>query len=143
MKNRTDCWYEETGVSSTVFYYPRKDNAPIVGCGIAECHPDDKEFMSERTGGAISEYRAMIDLCKKIIQDELKPGLAALKHLKGTMAISKNYNPNSYEAKRLDKEIKNIQKEIEDTKEMIQITSIDLTNYINLKKHLKEQAKNK
>lgn len=139
MKNKAEFWYEETGISSTSLFYPRKNNAPIIGCGIAQCHPDDEDVKSWRTGSVIADYRAEIELCKKIIQDELKPGLAALTHLKGTMTISKKYNPDSYEAKRLNKEIKNLQKEIEETEKMKEALEKDLTTYITLK----EEAKNK
>ena len=139
MKNKAEFWYEDDGIYSISLFYPRKNNSPIIGCGIAQCHPDDEDVKSWRTGSVIADYRAEIELCKKIIQDELKPGLAALTHLKGTMAISKKYNPDSYEAKRLNKEIKNLQKEIEETEKMKEALEKDLTTYITLK----EEAKNK
>ena len=133
MKNRTDFWNEKAGMSGTTLIYNRKDNSPIVGFGVAQCHPDDEDVKSERTGGVISEYKAEISLLKRIIANELKPELAGLLHLQGTMAISKKYNPNSYEAKRLTKEIKNLKREIADTKNMIEVISKDLREYITLK----------
>ena len=54
--------------------------------------------------------RAQINILQNYKNRELRPGLKALVHLKGTMQISTRYNPNSYEAKRLDKEIKNKEK---------------------------------
>ena len=75
--------------------------------------------------------RASIDILKQIKKYEVKPGLAALRHLYGTMKESKHYNPDSYEARRLMKEIKNYEKEVASINEQIDVTKQYLKDYIN------------
>lgn len=131
MKNRKDFWYELTGEASTRIYYNGCADLHLIGIGIAKCHPDDKEHKSEITGTSIAEMRAAIDICQQIKKYEVKPGLAALKHLYGTMKESKKFNPESYEAKRLMKEIKNYENEINDINTQIKVIKQNLQDYIN------------
>ena len=86
----------------------------LQGFGIAQCADEDRDVISEKTGMQIAEYRAQINLLQNYKNRELWPGLKALEHLKGTMENSKKFNPKSYEAKRLDKEIKHYKEGIED-----------------------------
>ena len=131
MKNRKDSWYEPTGQASTAMYYNGCADLHLIGIGTAKCHPDDEEHKSEITGTSIAEMRAAIDICQKIKKYEVKPGLAALKHLYGTMKESKKFNPESYEAKRLMKEIKNYENEINDINAQIKVIKQNLQDYIN------------
>ena len=133
MKQIIDNWDEEHGVARCVLNYTTSSGITLQGIGIAECHPDDYPFMSALTGGIIAEYRAEIDLLKKINNYELKPGIAALKHVYCTMSHSKRYNGKSYEAIRLKRELAHMLDELEENKIAIQ----DLTN--NLKKYIKDK----
>ena len=54
----------------------------------------------------------------------------SLNHLLSTMIHSDKYNPNSYESKRLNKEIQNIQKEIDYLNELIQEEKESLRQYL-------------
>ena len=93
-------------------------------------------MMSERTGKHIAETRAQIDLLQNYKNIELRPELKAYKHLLGTMQQSKKYNPNSYEAKRLNKEIKNVKKTIAEINEALNTTKKELKEYIDTKEKL-------
>ena len=102
------------------------------GFGLAQCADEDKDIINERVGMQIAELRAQINLLQNFKNYELRPGLKALNHLKGTMVRSKKYNPDSYEAKRLNIEIKNCIKDIEDINDAITATKQKLYEYINL-----------
>ena len=88
------------------------EDKKAIGVGYSACHPNDMDVLSERTGGHIAELRAEINYLQNYKSSNIKPGLNALKHLYATMDHSNRFNPSSYEATRLRKEIKNKEKEI-------------------------------
>lgn len=49
--------------------------------GESNCHPDDMDMESERTGLCIAEARANIKLMKFKKNFEIQPALKAIKHL--------------------------------------------------------------
>ena len=97
MKQIIEHWDESHGIARCILNYTTSAGISLQGIGIAECHPDDYPYISKLTGGIIAEYRAEIDLLKKINNYEIKPGIAALKHVYCTMRHSKRYNEKSYE----------------------------------------------
>ena len=103
------------------------------GFGIAQCADKDRDMISERTGAHIAEARARINLLQNYKNNELRPGLKALEHLRSTMTQSKKHNPESYERKRLNIEIRNFQKDIEDINRSIDFEKKRLQLYINEK----------
>lgn len=103
------------------------------GFGIAQCAEEDRDVISERTGSYIAELRARINLLQCYKNNELRPGLKALEHLKSTMIQSKKHNPESYERKRLNIEIRNIKKDIADIEAAIEKEKQTLYEYINNK----------
>lgn len=72
--------------------------------GFAQCHAQDEPYKSELTGCCIAEARALIDL-KRMKRDDIKQQLKALNHLQNTFSTSKKYNPRSYEARMLKRQI--------------------------------------
>lgn len=142
-KNVSSSWDENIGFSTCSIRYHSGTKLDYFGHGYAECHDQDKEFQSQLTGAFIASSRAEIDVCRKIRDYELKPGLLALKHLHSTMQHSKKYNPDSYEAKRLKKEIANYQKEIEEIDEMIIDMQANLKEYIDGKDRLYQERRKK
>lgn len=121
------------------------ENNSIIGIGNATCHPDDKDIANERTGMTIAENRAYIHYLQNYKATYLRPALTALTHAYSTMCHSKKFNPYSYEAKRLRKEIKNIQKEINKTSCSIENIKIRTKEYINDKDKMAQlyRTKNK
>lgn len=113
----------------------------LQGFGIAECADEDRDVMSARTGRQIAELRAQINLLQNYKNRELHPGLKALLHLKGTMVNSKKYNPKSYEAKRLEKEIKHFQEDIKDISAAIEVQKEILQDYIKAKDLISERIR--
>lgn len=142
-KNISSGWLADTGFSTCTIRYHSGTQLDLFGHGYAECHQNDQDFKSELTGAFIANSRAEIDICRKIRDQELKPGLLALKHLQATMIKSKKYNPDSYEAKRLKKEIYNYQQEINDTNAMINEMQNNLKEYINGKEALYQKRREK
>ena len=96
MKQIIEHWDESHGIARCILNYTTSTGISLQGIGIAKCHPDDYPYISKLTGGIIAEYRAEIDLLKKINNYEIKPGIAALKHVYCTMRHSKRYNEKSY-----------------------------------------------
>lgn len=74
--------------------------------GEAICHEEDMDMVSERTGLFIAEGRAIIKRYQHIKNNELKPAIAALKHLQNCMEQSKKFNKNSYENYMLRRQIR-------------------------------------
>lgn len=140
--NIVEKWDAEQGLATCILYYTTSTGVPLAGVGLAECHPEDRDFISERTGSIIAEYRAEIDLLKKINNFEIKPSIAALKHVYCTMLHSKQYNPNSYEAKRLKKELAHLLDELEENKQSITSIQTTLNTYISEKDKLYKRIRN-
>lgn len=109
--------------------------------GIAICHDDDKAFMSERTGLQIAEARAEINMLKMIRDYELTPALIALQHLQTNMTTSKHYNPKSYEARMLRRQVNIKQNEIKAVQQEIKVIEEFLENYITSKNKLYNKDK--
>ena len=79
--------------------------------GQAHCHPDDEDFMSEKTGCFIAESRAHQKYLKFVKNCEILPKLEALNHLKSTLAVWESDTPN-YFSRRLNSEIKNLEEDL-------------------------------
>jgi len=101
------------------------------GFGIAQCAEEDRDLISERVGARIAEARARINLLQNYKNYELWPGLKALKHLRSTMVQSKKHDPESYERKRLNIEIRNMEKDIADINIAIEGAKTQLYEYLH------------
>jgi hypothetical protein len=95
------------------------------------------------TGSYIAQTRAEIDILRQRRDYDSKPALMALKHLQATMQHSKNYNPKSYEAKRLNKEIKNCKANIDEINYLIKELQLNLKYFIDPKDKAYRKAENK
>ena len=141
MKHISENWDEQHGIATCFINSKTSSGIILTGVGIAECGPEDLDMMSERTGTVIAEYRAEIDLLKKINNFEIKPGIMALKHVYCTMLHSKQYNPNSYEAKRIKKELAHLLDELEENKMMIKEQQQHLNIYIQQKDEIYQKIR--
>lgn len=111
--------------------------------GIATCHPDDKDMQSERTGEQIAYHRALIKSLQHKRDNILKPRLCGLQQLFYSMVTSKKYNPDSFEAKRLQRHIQQTEKEITKCKIAIINLRTNLRNYIAEKEKLYQKIRSK
>ena len=141
MKQIIEHQYESHRIARCILNYTTSTGISLQGIGIAKCHPDDYPYISKLTGGIIAEYRAEIDLLKKINNYEIKPGIAALKHVYCTMRHSKRYNEKSYEAIRLKKELAHLMDELEENKKAIQDIHNNLNKYLEDKDKLHKRSK--
>lgn len=121
-------WCEENGTAFCTIFY---NNYTFTG--EAQCHPDDRDMMSKLTGQTIAEMRATIKYLRFIRDCELQPQLKALKQLYYSMNYSKYFNPKSYEAKMLYRQINILKEDLTNIK--IEITNIktSLKEYIERK----------
>ena len=121
-------WDPEEGVASCIIKYKNQ-----TFCGVAMCHEEDKDMMSEKTGMEIAYRRATIDYLKYVRDMELKPALKALKQLYYTMKHSTHFNPNSYENSKLQRHIRMYEFDLETINELIVDERKNLKDYINKK----------
>ena len=103
--------------------------------GQAHCHPDDEDFMSEKTGCFIAESRAHQKYLKFVKNCEILPKLEALNHLKSTLAVQESDTPN-YFSRRLNSEIKNLEEDLIMCKRAIDNEQQYLHGYIKEKDKL-------
>ena len=121
-------WDSEEGVASCIIKYKNQ-----TFCGVAMCHEEDKDMMSEKTGMEIAYRRATIDYLKYVRDMELKPALKALKQLYYTMKHSTHFNPKSYENSKLQRHIRMYEFDLETINELIVNERKNLKDYIDKK----------
>ena len=108
--------------------------------GEAWCSPEDKDFESVLMGSTIAEMRAQI-AAAKMYRDDLKIKLAALNQLFYSMRHSTKYNPRSYEANMLWRQIKLIKNDLDIAKHQLAVLKLDLYDYINDKDALHQKLR--
>lgn len=104
--------------------------------GIASCHPDDEDMMSEKVGCEIAYSRAAIASLKYERDYVIKPSLKALKQLYYSMNRSKKFNPKSYEYKMLKRQIECWEFDLLTVSDMIDTEKAWIREYINTKEAL-------
>lgn len=121
-------WAEETKSAMCILTDGKR-----VYTGIAQCHPEDEDMANEKTGCEIAYMRAKIEYFKSVRDNELKPGLRALKQVVGTMNHSKKFNPKSYENKMLWRQIRSLEFDLAVINEMLVRERKNLREYISEK----------
>lgn len=111
--------------------------------GSAQCHEDDEDFISERTGLFIAESRANIALWQHIKNNELKPQIQALEHVLASWRHNQNYNPTSFEAKSLRRQIKAKTRDYIELKNRIAMEKEYLHDYIKNKDIVHNKLRNR
>lgn len=137
-RNIKYCYDNETGVASCTIKYKN-----LLFTGIARCHPDDNDFMSEHTGCFMAEARANIKVLKFRRDTEVIPALRAFEHLQANMDTSTKYSPKSYEAKMIHRQIKALKRQVEEFNEAIADEEAYLKKYINDKDKLYQRIRAK
>ena len=99
--------------------------------GMAYCREEDRDMMSEKTGMTIAMMRAQIEQLIDTRDNELKPSLKALKVYLNTINQSQRHSPDSYEAKMLQRQIKQYEEKINLIQDMIRTTKGSLKIYMN------------
>lgn len=122
-------WYEETGTA--ICKITDEQGRDFIGTAVT--HELDKDFQSEKTGMTIAATRAAIKYLQSVRKDILRPQLAALKQLYYSMNRSKHFNPKSYEARMLYRQIKIKEEDIHSVNLEIDRYKTFLRQYINEK----------
>ena len=105
-------------------------NATYVGT--AQCRDADRDMMSEKTGCEIAYHRAVIHALEDHLE-ELKTELAGLNKYFYTVNQSKYYEPESYMAQMLFRQIQQRNDDIRITKDMISKEKNNLKEYMENK----------
>ena len=121
-------WSEQYGTASCTLFYKQYEFT-----GVANCHPDDQDMMSKLTGQIIAEMRATIKYLQFIRDCELRPQLKSLYQLYHSMNHSKYFDPKSYEAKMLYRQISMLKEDLTNVKIEIANIKRSLREYINQK----------
>ena len=130
-------WHNDEGVAVCVLQYKT-----MTITGLAQCHPDDEDMKSKLTGETIAELRAVIKLWQFIRDFEITPQLKSLKQLYYSMNHSKYFDPRSYEAKMLYRQIKLLEEDLVAIKEEIQRSKDELKAYLEAKEKDHEKLRN-
>ena len=120
-------WDENTGTASCILSDGEK-----IFTGFANCHPEDDDMCSEKTGCEIALRRAKINALKDY-RNEVKVRLSALNQLYYSMNRSKYFNKKSYENKMLQRQIRLTNFDLDTVKEMIVSEQQSLKSYIDEK----------
>ena len=135
-------WSEENGTAFCTIYYNKYSFM-----GEAQCHPHDRDMISKLTGQTIAEMRATIKYLRFIRDCELQPQLKALKQLYYSINHSKYFDPKSYEATMLYRQINHLTEDLKENKYLIDLTKSQLEAYLITKERdhqrLREFFKNK
>ena len=144
MSKITYDWNQETGQAVCTII----DKGKIYQ-GFAWCREEDKDMLSCKVGLTIAEFRAHIAQSKGIRDNEIKPGLAALKQAKYAINQSKYFNENSYEYRMLEQQIKNYEQDLIFIKNTIALQRANLNRYMQDKANfykkiraMRQKAKN-
>ena len=123
-------WVEELGQTTCVI----EDKQGHIFIGTATCHDADQDMKSRRTGEEIAYRRARIEQMR-YIRENVKLELQTLNQLYYSMKHSTRFNPNSYENKMLQRQIRGKTFDLDTIKEML------ATERENLKNMLQEKDK--
>lgn len=122
-------WDEETYEAICVL----TDDNGNTYTGVANCHPDDLPFATQKDGCTIALYRATIQYFQSVRDNEIKPALRTLKELYHSMDRSYRFNPDSYENKMLQRKIQSYQNDLTTIKEMLVDERKKLKDFVDKK----------
>ena len=93
--------------------------------GVAKCHPEDYDFESKLVGEHYAYMRALIkEMADR--RDAKRDELRALNHLYNILEQNDKVDKESIECYTIRRQIKNIEDEIKDLRELIKITKLEL-----------------
>lgn len=138
MKENRYIWYPDTKCSKCIITYNHQEFE-----GLAICHPDDEDLVSEHTGQLIAEMRASIKVLTHIRDNELRPQLKALYQLYYSMKHSKQFNSKSYESIMLYKHIRSLENDLDITRKKLVGLKQGLKDYIDEKEKLYQRIRKK
>lgn len=102
--------------------------------GEAQCHPDDMDMESEKTGCEIAFKRAKIKLYQAY-KNEIEIKIKAIHDLYYSLNQSKSFNENSYENKMIQRQLRLLQFDLITAKEIIATERKFLKEYIDSKEN--------
>lgn len=129
-------WEEELGLAIVTIH----ENG-MTFVGTAKCHEQDQDMKSEKVGTFIALNRAQIKHLTYIINKELKPQLKAIETMYNEMAQCKNFNPKSFEARRMRKKMYEIKDDIAELNEFKQFKITETAEYIKVKEDFYQKAR--
>lgn len=112
--------------------------------GRAQCHPNDYDFESKLLGQHYAYTRSMLqELCES--RDELRAQLKGLNRLYSVLKYNPRVDPESTECYIVRRQIKLMERDLEEVRALIKATREELCNYIETKdkfyKKVREERK--
>lgn len=129
-------WYEEDRQAICTLYTEYGEFK-----GIASCHPDDMDMMSEKVGCEIACSRALIESLIYERDCVIKPSIRALHQLLYSMKHSKKFNSKSYENKMLWSQLQNWKLDLDTINKMINMERQKLNHYIKTKEEFYQKIR--
>ena len=127
MINDTRMKFSYDPETHTTYCRRRSHNKSYVG--EAKCHPSDYDFESKLVGEHYAYTRSMIqELCEN--RDNLTSELKALKHLYNILEQNPRVHYDSIECYTIRRQIKLLERDIADTKQLIRFTKKDMREMI-------------
>lgn len=108
----------------------------------AKCHEEDWDMASELTGSHIATERALILYDMYVKNNCLAPGLKALEDLYSNMKNSKGFNEDSFEARRIRREIYKARLRVGVKREEIAKRKATLKSYMDKKNDFYKKVRN-
>ena len=131
-------WDKDLGYAEVQIFYK---NLKLTG--IAECHPDDRDMMSQMMGLTIAEIRATLAYLRHIRDNELKPQLKALYQLYYSVNQSDQYEENNYHVIMLKRQISNTEEDLKNIRKQISNLKESLFRYMREKAELHQHLREK
>lgn len=110
--------------------------------GEAWCAPEDQDMESKLVGSSIAEFRAQI-AAATTYRNDLRLKLSALNQLLYSMNHSSKFNPKSYEAKMLYRQIKITKEDLDIAIHQLAVLKLNLFEYLNNKEELYKAIRKK
>jgi len=114
----------------------------LVFTGEAKCHPQDMDMKKFNIGWNIAEPRAEIKLLKHIKNNEIKPKLEMLEHLKSLYDRTKKSDKNSYEYLMVKRQIRLYKNYLTTINEEIAAQENYCKEYIRKKEEIYQKIRN-
>lgn len=121
-------WNPETGISKCTIY-----DKGLKFEGVANCHPDDMDFASERTGCYIAESRAGLARLRHKRDNILRPQIKSLMDFYHNLKDRKHFDPTNPMIGILFQHINKLNHELSELEQDIRLEKTYLQDYIQNK----------
>lgn len=122
-------WQEDDGIAVCKITNPEND---YIAVGMARCHPEDRDMMSEKTGLEIAYHRALMNLYKNKVKN-LKKERRVHEDIYKTFMSMPNFDKENRYIRVVRHRIYGLKEEIKIYQELINNTRAYINDFIDNK----------